>query len=207
VIHRDLKPENLVFDNKGYLRITDFGIANISGKENANNISGTAGYMAPEVLCCKEHTVVADYYSLGVILYEMAKTTRPYEGVDKKEIREKMLKKQAKLICNDGHVFSQAAVHFINKLIKRKPNNRLGFNGIDEIKRHLWFDGLDWEKLEEKCIESPIKIKSGNNFDLKDASMILEKVKGQVSGNVLETRFAGFSFNKNFVIPFRSRSL
>ena len=82
VIHRDIKPENLVFDSKGYLRITDFGIARVWRPENAVDTSGTPGYMgnnknikfvifsAPEVMCRQNHGVAVDYYALGVITYE-----------------------------------------------------------------------------------------------------------------------------------------
>ena len=61
IIHRDIKPENLVFDDKGYLKVTDFGIARIWNPENSKETSGTPGYMAPEVMCRLNHGVAADY--------------------------------------------------------------------------------------------------------------------------------------------------
>ena len=70
IIHRDIKPENLVFDNIGYLRLTDFGVARIMTENNANETSGTPGYMAPEVLCRYNHGQTADYFAVGVIAYE-----------------------------------------------------------------------------------------------------------------------------------------
>jgi serine/threonine protein kinase len=70
IIHRDIKPENLVFDNDGYLRITDFGIARIWNPENKKDTSGTPGYMAPEVMCRQNHGVAVDYFALGVIVFE-----------------------------------------------------------------------------------------------------------------------------------------
>jgi len=70
IIHRDIKPENLVFDNKGYLRVTDFGIARVWKPDNSSDTSGTPGYMAPEVMCRQNHGVAADYYAVGVIAYE-----------------------------------------------------------------------------------------------------------------------------------------
>lgn len=70
VLHRDLKPENLVLDEKGYVRLTDFGIAKLYQKENAQETSGTPGYMSPEVMCATNHTIAVDYFALGVFTYE-----------------------------------------------------------------------------------------------------------------------------------------
>lgn len=70
ILHRDIKPENLVFDDKGYLRVTDFGIARIWNPENSKETSGTPGYMAPEVMCRQNHGVAVDYFAIGVIAYE-----------------------------------------------------------------------------------------------------------------------------------------
>jgi serum/glucocorticoid-regulated kinase 2 len=70
VLHRDIKPENLVLDEKGYVRITDFGIAKLYQKENSSETSGTPGYMSPEVMCGQNHTIAVDYFALGVIGYE-----------------------------------------------------------------------------------------------------------------------------------------
>ena len=70
IIHRDIKPENLVFTGDGILKITDFGISRIWTPKNADDTSGTPGYMAPEVMCRQNHGVAVDYYALGVIMYE-----------------------------------------------------------------------------------------------------------------------------------------
>lgn len=70
IIHRDIKPENLVLDERGYVRITDFGIAKFYQKENHTETSGTPGYMSPEVMCGQNHTTAVDYFALGVFTYE-----------------------------------------------------------------------------------------------------------------------------------------
>jgi serine/threonine protein kinase len=70
IIHRDIKPENLVLDERGYVRITDFGVAKLFQKENSSETSGTPGYMSPEVMCGQNHTMAVDYFALGVIGYE-----------------------------------------------------------------------------------------------------------------------------------------
>ena len=88
IIHRDIKPENLIFDNDGYLRLTDFGIARYVTPDNAKETSGTPGYMAPEVLCRNNHNLVSDFFAVGVIGHECMLGRRPYTGRTRHEIRE-----------------------------------------------------------------------------------------------------------------------
>ena len=95
IIHRDIKPENMVFDNQGYLRLTDFGVARVVTADNASETSGTPGYMAPEVMCRQNHGLTADYFAVGVIAYECMIGRRPYVGRSRREIREQILCRQA----------------------------------------------------------------------------------------------------------------
>ena len=95
IIHRDIKPENLVFDDHGYLKLTDFGIARewILDIDNCNETSGTPGYMAPEVMCKNNHGIAADYFAVGVIAWECMFGRRPYQGKSRREIRDAILAK------------------------------------------------------------------------------------------------------------------
>ena len=96
IIHRDIKPENLVFDENGYLKLTDFGIARewIQDVDNSNETSGTPGYMAPEVMCKNNHGIAADYFAIGAIAWECMFGRRPYVGKTRREIRDDILSKQ-----------------------------------------------------------------------------------------------------------------
>ena len=166
IIHRDLKPENLVMDAKGYVKLTDFGIAKIYVKENYKETSGTPGYMAPEVMCSQNHTIAVDYFALGVIGYEFMNGRRPYIGKNRKEIKEKILSKQVKVrkeIIPFG--WSVESADFINRLIQRKPANRLGLRGPTEVKEHLWFKDYDWKNLYCGKLISPFQPKDEDNFD------------------------------------------
>lgn len=117
MIHRDIKPENLVFDADGYLRITDFGIARIWTFDNAQDTSGTPGYMAPEVICKQNHGIGVDYFALGVIAHECMLGKRPYIGKSRKDIREQILAKQAFIRIQDlPKGWSIDAVDFVNKV-------------------------------------------------------------------------------------------
>lgn len=105
IIHRDIKPENLVFDENGYLVLTDFGIARKMPSEELNQpaspgaingvveTSGTPGYMSPEAMCRLPHGPVSDYFAVGVIVYEMMFRRRPYWGSNKNQIRDNILSK------------------------------------------------------------------------------------------------------------------
>ena len=80
IIHRNIKPENLVFDERGYLKLTDFGLAKelVPDVDNSNETSGTPGYMSPEVMCKNNHGIAADYFAVGVIAWECMFGCRPY---------------------------------------------------------------------------------------------------------------------------------
>jgi serine/threonine protein kinase len=166
IIHRDIKPENLVLDSLGYVRITDFGVARVVKPVNAQDTSGTPGYMAPEVLCRQNHGTVADYFAVGVIAHEFMIGRRPYIGRSRAEIKDAVLARQVKLQDEDiPEGWTTEAADFVNSLIQRKPSSRLGINGPSEVKRHPWFKGFDWEALLEKSIVPRHIPNEDQNFD------------------------------------------
>ena len=131
ILHRDIKPENLLFDEDGYLHITDFGIASKYVLNNKNNTSGTLGYIAPEVLNQRNHTYSIDYYAIGIITYEMTYGHRPYIGRTKEEIKKLVRTQQAHIDYDElPNGYQDEAADFINQLIQRKPKYRLGRDGI-----------------------------------------------------------------------------
>ena len=188
IIHRDIKPENLVLDSRGYLKITDFGIAKKKDNQSLNENSGTPGYMAPEVMNYQNHSFTVDYYAIGIICYELMMGVRPYTGENKNIIKEKILAKQVMIKAHEiPNGWSKEAADFINNLIQRKPNARLGYKGINEIKQHQWFNGLNWKDLYNMKIEAPFIPPDENNFDItylskediidEDEQEKLEKIK------------------------------
>ena len=148
IIHRDIKPENLILNNKGYLKITDFGIAKKIENQILTENSGTPGYMAPEVMNYQTHSFTADYYAIGIICYELMMGVRPYTGENKNVIKEKILAKQVMIKAHEiPKGWSQESADFINNLIKRNPSCRLGHKGINQIKEHIWFSDINLSNL------------------------------------------------------------
>jgi serine/threonine protein kinase len=196
IVHRDIKPENLVFDSKGFLHITDFGIARTGTSDNSTTTSGTPGYMAPEVVCCQDHSIAVDYFALGVIMFEFIAHNRPYSGKTRREMREDMLSKQVQL-KNDGKGYwSNNAIDIVNRLIQRKPEHRLGFHGPDELKKHGFFKDFDWEKLFNKEMKSPFKINTEYNFDHDYVMKKWHKVHEKVTPHNSQKLFAGFLYDE-----------
>ena len=155
IIHRDLKPENLLFDSEGYIHVTDFGISRLK-KEGLEitDVSGTPGYISPEVIIGKPQNETSDYFSIGIITYELIFGKRPFEGNNKKEIADSILNTRINL--NEHSIpkdFSPEVADFINRLLKRKNHQRLGARGIDEIKNHDWLEDVDWQGIEEKQMD------------------------------------------------------
>ena len=182
IIHKDIKPENLVYDSNGYIHITDFGISKIYHPENGKENSGTPGYMAPEVLFNKDHDYSVDYFSLGVILYELLMGKRPYHGHNKKELRKDIVTRQARINeenIPDNFVRSKNffdCINFINGLLERKKEKRLGYNGFQEIKEHSWLANFEWDDLINKTMQPPfIPPQSDSNYDKKYCNEI-EKI-------------------------------
>ena len=181
VIHRDIKPENLVLDDKGYVRLTDFGIAKKNMEDNSSETSGTPGYMSPEVINSKNHSFPADYFALGVIGYEFMRGERPYKGKNRREIKEQMNENQVEITMKEeiknnyeninniieGENWSKESINFINKLLKRNPEERLGYKGISELKQHLWLKYYPWNLMQNKILPSPFIPSDKGNFDEK----------------------------------------
>ena len=159
IIHRDLKPENILFDKNGYIHIADFGIAKLldnEPEEHIIHVSGSPGYMSPEAIFKEKHSYVSDFFSLGVICYEMMMKKRPYIGKNRQEIKDKMSKEQVQIKSSQiPSGWSPEIANFINKLLVINPENRLGFKGISELKFHPWLRYYDWKLIYLKKEKAP----------------------------------------------------
>jgi p90 ribosomal S6 kinase len=121
--------------------------------EKAYSFCGTVEYMAPEVVNRKGHSYVADWWSFGVLMYEMLTGSLPFQGGNRKDTMVQILK--AKL--GMPQFLSPDAQSLLRALFKRNPANRLGAGGVKEIKSHCFFSTIDWEKLYKKDVIPPFK--------------------------------------------------
>uniref|UniRef100_A0A674K9F9 Ribosomal protein S6 kinase n=1 Tax=Terrapene triunguis TaxID=2587831 RepID=A0A674K9F9_9SAUR len=163
IIYRDLKPENILLDEEGHIKLTDFGLSkeSIDHEKKAYSFCGTVEYMAPEVVNRRGHTQSADWWSFGVLMFEMLTGTLPFQGKDRKETMTMILK--AKL--GMPQFLSPEAQSLLRMLFKRNPANRLGPDGVEEIKRHFFFSTIDWNKLYRREIHPPFKPATGRPED------------------------------------------
>ncbi|XP_046885897.1 ribosomal protein S6 kinase alpha-2 isoform X2 [Hypomesus transpacificus] len=199
IIYRDLKPENILLDEEGHIKITDFGLSKeaIQHDKITYSFCGTIEYMAPEVVNRRGHTQSADWWSFGVLMFEMLTGSLPFQGKDRKETMALILK--AKL--GMPQFLSPEVQSLLRALFKRNPTNRLGAgpDGVEEIKRHDFFRPVDWNKLYRREIKPPFKPAVGRpedtfHFDPEFTSQTPTDSPGSPPSANTHQLFRGFSF-------------
>ncbi|KAJ9637091.1 uncharacterized protein PV06_01382 [Exophiala oligosperma] len=203
VIYRDLKPENILLDYTGHIALCDFGLCKLDMKDEdrTNTFCGTPEYLAPELLLGHGYTKTVDWWTLGVLLYEMLTGLPPFYDENTNEMYRKIL--QEPLHFPGPEIVPAAAKDLLQKLLDRNPERRLGAGGAAEIKAHHFFAGIDWRKLLQRKYEPSFKpnvvdARDTANFDKEFTSEVPKDsyVEGPVLSQTMQQQFAGWSYNR-----------
>ncbi|KAL5531338.1 hypothetical protein ACEPAG_4215 [Sanghuangporus baumii] len=155
IIHRDLKPDNILLDERGHAHITDFNIAvHYSDRRLLTGVAGSLAYMAPEVLSKRGYSYMIDWWSLGVLAYELIFGRRPFRGRTNADLTHAIARDPVRFPEDSDQKCSKEGRMALRDFMTRSIDNRLGSRpgseGLRDLQRHTWFEGLEWDMLESK---------------------------------------------------------
>ena len=157
IIHRDIKLENILIDSKGHIKLTNFGISKLlKNDEKAQTMIGTAYYMAPEIAFRYPYDKEVDWWSLGVVMFVLLEGKYPFDVTNYR-------KRNFTLEFNK--IKDEKAKNLIQQFLQENPRERIGSgeDGINEIKNHPFFVGIDWDKAKDRTLKPPFVPKKEKN--------------------------------------------
>ncbi|XP_057341567.1 serine/threonine-protein kinase Genghis Khan isoform X2 [Microplitis mediator] len=210
-VHRDIKPDNVLLDANGHIRLADFGSCLRlfeDGTVQSNVAVGTPDYISPEILRAMEdgqgrYGPECDWWSLGVCMYEMLYGETPFYAESLVETYGRIMnhKNCFDFPTDDTYDVSDEAKDLMRKLIC-SSEFRLGQNGIEDFKKHPWFNGVNWDTLRDSTAPYIPEVSSPtdtSNFDVDDndvrsSDAVPPSANSAFSG--LHLPFIGFSFTQ-----------
>jgi serine/threonine protein kinase SCH9 len=215
IVYRDLKPENILLDANGHIALCDFGLskANLTKGDTTNTFCGTTEYLAPEVLLDEAgYTKMVDFWSLGVLVFEMCCGWSPFYAEDTQQMYKNIAFGKVRF---PRDALSTEGRNFVKGLLNRNPRHRLGANDdAKELIAHPFFNDVDWDALAKKNLPPPFKpklksIMDTSNFDpeftnaLNNASSLNARAAALAAGinsastplsPATQANFKGFTF-------------
>ena len=156
IVYRDLKLENLMIDDNGYLVLIDFGSCKVIEEktELQSSFDGSIDYMAPEVITGEGHGMMADWWSCGVLMYELICGKPPFHEGSTDRILDLITTANVKF--SSKIKASSITRDFINKLLQKSPKERIGQNGFNQITSHHFFQSINIDAILNQKLTSPL---------------------------------------------------
>uniref|UniRef100_A0A1B6EZ22 Protein kinase domain-containing protein n=1 Tax=Cuerna arida TaxID=1464854 RepID=A0A1B6EZ22_9HEMI len=201
IVYRDLKLDNILLDFDGHVRIADFGMCKLQIflDRTADTFCGTPDYMAPEIIKGLKYNQCVDWWSFGILLYEMLVGQSPFSGCDEDDLFW--------CICNRQPHYPRfitlEAKRILCQLLEKEATKRLGSceNGAEEVMGHPFFNGLDWGRLERRDLMPPFKPNVKHPLDVHyfDKHFTAERacltpIDPSILQSMDQTQFQGFSY-------------
>ena len=163
IVYRNLKPENILINKNGYIKITDFELSK-EINDRTYTMCGTPGYLAPEIILNKGHGLSVDWWALGILLYEMICGVDPFFDEDPMNVYKNILEGKIQFSSD----FDEKSKSLIKHLLEPDLSKRYGNlkNGVNDIKNHVFFKNMYWDKLLRQEINAPFipKLKGDNEL-------------------------------------------
>ncbi|WEW55034.1 Serine/threonine-protein kinase [Emydomyces testavorans] len=160
IVYRDLKPENILLDANGHIALCDFGLskANLTKNDTTNTFCGTTEYLAPEVLLDEQgYTKMVDFWSLGVLVFEMCCGWSPFYADDTQQMYKNIAFGKVRF---PRDALSAEGRNFVKGLLNRNPKHRLGAkDDARELMAHPFFHDIHWDAMSRKNVIPPFKPK------------------------------------------------
>lgn len=194
IIYRDLKPENILLQQNGHIKLADFGLCKKMRhkSDKTYTMCGTCEYQAPEVILNQGYNQTVDYWALGILAYELLYGIPPFTDSrnNHTNIMYQIVKQNIEF---DDIGLDDTTIDFIKHLTKKNVMFRLGYNGIQEIKEHPFFEDIDWGKIRDLDYQPPFSVGVGKH---REKDMVRFKDVDNQKEMFKYAKIVGYSFNQ-----------